>query len=366
MLGGTKAMSANQQRMLVFVGSYAEADDSSVYVYSFDEERGELALLEQVSGLKNPTFLNVDVPRQKLYAIAEGIAADGAKTGDAVAFSFDPQTGKLTELNRGLGVDAPLCHISRDAESRYLVLSSYHGGRVGLVGLTEDGRIGQPLDTKQHEGQGVNPARQDRPHVHSASFAPDGKYVLVADLGIDRIKTYAIDTAQGELVLQGETALHPGAGPRHLTFHPNGRFVYAINEVDSTMTAFRYDASTGALHTLQTVSTLPEGFEAENTTAEVAVSEDGRFLYGSNRGHDSIVVYSIDQETGLLSLVEHVSSGGGHPRHFSLTPGGRYLIAANRDADNLVVFRVGEDGRLQATGTTAQVSKPVCVKPVYV
>lgn len=359
-------MSANNQQMLVFVGSYAEASESSVYVYSFDEERGELILLEQVSGLKNPTFLNVDVPGRKLYAIAEGSSESGAKTGDAVAFSFDPATGKLQELDRGFGVDAPLCHIARDAKSLHLVLSSYHGGRVGLVELTEDGLIGRPLDTKQHEGKGGDPERQDRPHVHSATFSPDGRYVLVADLGIDRIITYSIDSSRGELVRHGETALQPGAGPRHLAFHPNGRFVYSINEVDSTMTAFRYDGEAGSLQPIGTVSTLPESFQGENTTAEVAVSEDGRFLYGSNRGHDSIVVYSINPETGELTLVEHVSSGGGHPRHFSLTPGGGYLIAANRDDNNLVVFRVGEDGRLQPTGSTASLSKPVCVKPVYV
>ncbi|MDQ1912186.1 lactonase family protein [Paenibacillus sp. GD4] len=357
-------MSGSKQRMLVLVGSYAEASDSGVYVYSFDEEREELTLLDRTAGLQNPTFLNVDVPRRRVYSIAEGVSAEGGKTGVAVALELSEE-GKLQELNRVTGVDTPLCHIQRDASDRYLVLSSYHGAKVGLMSLTEDGRIGEPLDAKRHEGQGANPSRQKQPHPHSATFTPDNRYVLIADLGIDRIRAYSVNTERGELVFERDTALHPGAGPRHMAFHPSGELVYVINEVDSTVTAFRYDSASGTLETIEAVSTLPSDFQGENTTAEVAVSADGKYLYGSNRGHDSIAVFAIDAASGRLTLLQHVSSGGGHPRHFALTPGGRHLIAANRDSNNLVIFRVGDDGRLTATGRSMEVSKPVCVKPVY-
>ncbi|MCM3339800.1 lactonase family protein [Paenibacillus sp. MER TA 81-3] len=353
------------ERMLVFVGSYAEASDPGVYVYEFKEETGELTLQDQVSGLKNPTFLNVNVPDAKLYSIAEGQSEAGVKTGEAVCFSIDPAQAKLQELNRALAVDAPTCHIQRDADNRYLLVASYHGGRVGLVALQADGLIGEQLDVKQHEGHGPHPERQVQPHPHSVFFSPDNRYLFVSDLGIDCIRAYTIDKERNVLQWHGDTEVQPGAGPRHLTFHPNGELVYVINEVNSTITSFRYDAEAGRLHTIETVPTLPTDFIGDNSCAEITVSENGKYLYGSNRGHDSIVVYTIDSETGRLTLVEHVSTEGKHPRHFALTPGGRFLIAANRDTNNIAIFRVNEaTGKLQYTGSSVQVSKPVCVKPV--
>jgi 6-phosphogluconolactonase len=269
-------------------------------------------------------------------------------------------------LNRADTVAAPTCHIQRDSSSRFLVVASYHGGMAGLVALTDDGRIGELLDTEQYEGHGINPERQDRPHPHSSFFSPDGKYLFIQDLGLDRINSYTIDSAAGKLIPHGSISTHPGAGPRHLAFRPDGLFAYVINEIDSTVTAFAYDADSGQLTTLETVSTLPEGFDGENTCAEITVSGDGKFLYGSNRGHDSIVIYAIDPASGKLTLVDHISVQGGHPRHFALTPSGNYLIAANRDTNNIVTFRVDKDtGMLEYTGKNITVSKPVCVQPFY-
>jgi 6-phosphogluconolactonase len=352
------------ERMLVFAGSYAEAADNGVYVYSFDEQSGELQLLDQAAGLKNPTFLNVDVTNRVVYAISEAVSPEGKKAGEIVAFAVDSATGKLSLLNRALSVDAPTCHIQRDNESRYLLTVSYHGGMVGLMSIAEDSRVGELLDSKQHEGRSVHPERQDRPHPHSTFFSPDGRYLFVQDLGLDTIFTYAIDTAENRLTLQGKTKTHPGAGPRHLSFHPSGNYAFVINEVDSTVSSFAYDRENGQLSHIETVPTLPPGFEGENTCAEIAVSADGRFVYGSNRGHDSIVVYAADSATGKLTLVEHVSAEGAHPRHFALTPGGRYLLCASRDTNNIAVFRVDRDtGRLTFTGKSVSVSKPVCVQP---
>ncbi|GIP35201.1 lactonase family protein [Paenibacillus sp. J2TS4] len=358
-------MTTHSVRMLVFIGSYAEASDSGVYVYSFDGASGELALLDQVSGLKNPTFLNLDAARLKLYSIEE-TETEAGRSGGAVSFSIDPQQGTISKLNQAVTVDSPTCHIQRDADDRYLIVSSYHGGQVGLVSLNEDGTIGKLLDVKQHEGNSVHPERQEQPHPHSAFFSPDYKYVYISDLGLDRIVAYSIDAAHGTLKQCGETVIHPGAGPRHLAFHPDGKYAFVINELDSTITSLRYEADSGRLLPFETVTTLPVDYNGDNSCAEITVSRDGNFLYGSNRGHDSIVVYSIDKSSGKLTLVEHVSTEGKHPRHFALTPDGDFLIAANRDTDNLTVFRVNQDtGKLTYTGNSFSVSKPVCVQMAY-
>ncbi|CAM3381209.1 lactonase family protein [Paenibacillus lupini] len=354
-------MTLHNEKLTVFIGSYAEASASGVYRYEFDTTEGTLTLLNQASGLKNPTFLNVDVANRRLYAIAEGVDAEGAKVGDSVAFSIEGSG--LTELNRKLAITAPSCHIQRDANSEFVLLCSYHGGRISLVSLTKNGEIGELLDIQQHEGTGPHP-NQNQPHPHSTNFSPDGKYIFVPDLGIDRIVAYTLDKENCKLVRHGETVVHPGAGPRHMTFHPNGQFAFVINELDSTIIAYRYDAEKGALETLQTVSTLPEGYTEANGCAEIAISEDGRFLYGSNRGHDSLVVFAVDGESGQLTLVGHVSTEGKHPRHFALVPGGQFAITVNKDTNNAAVFRIAESGMPVYTGYSIEIAGPVCVIPV--
>lgn len=358
-------MTATGERLLVFAGSYAEETGDGVYVYELIEETGELRLLNAYGGLKNPTFLNVDPDNRKLYAIAEGTGEDGAKTGQAVSFAIDPAAGALTLLNKAPTVPAPTCHIQRDSASRYLLTVSYHGGLVGLNSIAEDGTVGEALDIKRHTG-GLGPAPQDRPHPHSAFLSPDEKFVLVPDLGLDCIFVYSFDRESEKLVTHGEATVDNGSGPRHLVFRPDGKFVYVINELNSTITVFRYDAAEGRLERVETVPTLPEDYSGVNACAEIAVSPDGRYIYGSNRGHDSIVVLASDPSTGRLSLVQHIGSGGGHPRHFALTPKGDYLLSANRDSNNIVTYRVHPDsGRLEPTGYSVTVSKPVCVRPVY-
>ncbi|RXZ79175.1 lactonase family protein [Paenibacillaceae bacterium] len=352
----------SEQRLLILVGSYSEAADNGIHTYSLDAQNGKLQKLGELAGLKNPTFLNVDASNSRLYSIAEGVSEQGERTAEAVAIAYNANTGELQETSRALGLTASACHVLRDTDNRFLLLSSYGGGRVGLVGLKDDGEIGEIRDIKQHEGRSVNVERQQEPHPHSAAFSPDGRYVFVPDLGIDRIRTYSIDVGQGTLKFHHDNELHPGAGPRHMVFHPGGQFAYVINELDSTITAFSYNAEEGRLSTIETVSTLPADYTGESDCAEIAVSEDGKFLYGSNRGHDSIAVYGIDAATGKLALVQHVSVEGAHPRHFALMPGGQLLLVANRDTNNITVFRVERDtGRLQFTGHSETVSKPVCI-----
>ncbi|MEK3881284.1 lactonase family protein [Paenibacillus sp. PL2-23] len=353
------------KELLIFTGAYAEEADKGIGVYRMNEETGQLTELRHFAGLKNPTFIHVDMDNSRLYAISEGVNEEGKKIGEAAAFQIGDDRTSLTLINRKPTVQATTCHIQKDAHNRFLTVTSYHGGMTGLLGLDADGGIGELLDVVQHEGSSVHP-NQDRPHPHSSFYSPDGQYLFVQDLGLDLIVTYRLDAEGGKLIPHHETKLQPGSGPRHLAIRPGGAFAYVINELNSTVTAFGYDADAGKLTELQTISTLPMDYQGDNGCAEIAVSSDGRFLYGSNRGHDSIVVYSIDEESGKLNVIQHMSVGGGHPRHFALTPSGDYLIAANRDTNNLVTFRVDRlAGTLTPTGHELEASKPVCVIPVY-
>lgn len=359
-------MASGQEQLFVFVGAYAGDEDQGIKVYTLNEENGSLTLRHAYDGLRNPTFLNVDASRGRLYAIADMTNESGKKVGQAVSFAIDKATGTLTELNRAATVDSTTCHIQRDAESRFLTVTSYHGGLIGLNRIEADGSVGGVLDVIQHTGGSTGIEPQDKPHPHSSFYSPDGRFLFVQDLGLDRIVAYRLDADAGKLLKYNETVIHQGAGPRHFVFHPNGNFAYVINELDSTVTAFRYDAEQGVLSEIETVSTLPEGYAGENGCAEITISGDGRYVYGSNRGHDSIVVYEVDSNSGGLKTIQHISTEGGHPRHFALTPNGNYLIAANRDGNNLVSYEVnGSDGTLRYTGLQAETSKPVCVIPVY-
>ncbi|GIO94199.1 MULTISPECIES: lactonase family protein [Paenibacillus] len=355
-------MQQQPQHTLLFTGAYAEADQTGICVYAVDETSGELRLLDEVSGIKNPTFLNVDPAAKRLYAIGE-ISDQGKKAAEIVTFEIQPDTGKLKELSRVRSVSSSTCHIQRDEGSSYLIVSSYHGGLVGVHRINEDGTAGELLDEKKH-AELVQVREDQQPRAHSAFYSPDGRYIFVQDLGLDKIMSYTLDSEHGELRFHGETQLEDGVGPRHLAFHPGGGYAYVINELNSSVTTLRYSSEDGRLTPLETISTLPSDFEGESFCAEIAVSSDGRTVYGSNRGHDSIVVFSVHQDSGLLSPVQYISTEGGHPRHFSLLPGGKHLVAANRDGNNLVLFTVDpEDGKLSFTGYTVSQSKPVCVKP---
>lgn len=355
----------NKERLLLFVGSYAEAEDSGVYVYELDLATEDLHQLDAVSGMKNPTFVTVEPETHMLYAISEKKTEAGDRAGEVVALAIDPKAGTLTEVNRVQTIQPSSSHIQRDQTGNFVAVSGYHGGNIGLVRVASDGRLIGLSDEQQHEGHGADPVRQDRPHPHSAQFSPDNRYLVVADLGLDLVRTYALNPDKGTLRPVSDAITPPGSGPRHLAFHPGGQFVYSINEVGNSITSYSYEAESGRLTPIETLSTLPEHYEGENTTAELTVSRDGRYLYGSNRGHDSIVQFRIDPDSGKLTYVEHVPSEGGHPRHFALTPEGDYCIVANRDSNNLVLFRIDPDnGRLQSTGVTSTVSKPVCVQPV--
>jgi 6-phosphogluconolactonase len=352
----------NKNNVLAFIGSYADSSTPGIYACRFDTETGSLEMVDDVSGLQNPTFLDVDEGDQKLYAITEGAAPEGQRYGAAAAYAIRPATGELSLINKEMTVSASTCHINLDRTRQCFMVASYHGGMIGLSPLLEDGRIGETADVHQHEGSSILPV-QDRPRPHSVFFDRSNRFAVVCDLGLDRIVSYRLDVPARKLTPQAEVHVAPGAGPRHFAFHPSLSCGYVINELNATVTGFAYDEEQGSLTEIQTITTLPDSYQGENACADIHISPDGKFLYGSNRGHDSIVVYAIDPANGMLALVEHSPTLGGHPRNFALSPDGRFLLAANRDSNNIVTFtRDANTGKLQPTGSVLEVSKPVCIK----
>jgi 6-phosphogluconolactonase len=312
----------------------------------------------------NPSFLTVDHSKRFLYAVNE-VGEFLEKPGGAVsAFAIDPVTRNLRLLNEQATQGADPCYLSVDSRKRTLLVANYTGGNVSVFPLRSDGTLGMVAEVKQHEGSGPK-EQQKGPHAHCVIFDRSERYALAADLGIDKVMIYRVDRITGKLTpaKQPFSELKPGAGPRHLSFHPTGKFLYVISELDSTMSAFQYNEREGTLTLIDTVSTLPSDFSGTSYCADVHVSPSGEFLYGSNRGHNSIVVFAIDPRTGKLTLVEHVSTEGNWPRNFTIDPSGRFLLVANQRSDNVVVFSIDPStGRLKPTGVNEPIPSPVCLK----
>jgi len=349
-------------RAMVYVGTYTGGDSRGIYRFELDLGTGDPSAPVLAAEAPNPAFLALHPSGRILYALSEVMALDGQRSGAVSAFALDPATETLTFMNRVPSGGPGPCHITVDRTGQNVLVANYAGGSVAVLPLSADGRL-QPLSSlQQHTGTGPNPKRQEAPHAHGIVLDAAERFAFAPDLGADRIFVYDFDASHGLLRPRAAAAaaLAPGSGPRHVAFHPDGRFLYAINELLSTVTAFRYDAANAGLTAFQTVSTLPPDFSGPNTAAEIAVSADGRFLYGSNRGHDSLVVFSIDAASGRLSPIGHVPTGGRTPRHFALGPTGRWLLAANQDSGNVVVFRLN-GGMPEPTGRAIAVDRPVCV-----
>ena len=291
------------------------------------------------------------------------------KTGSVSAFAIDTKTGGLAALNQTSSRGAGPCHVSVDKTGKCVLVANYGGGSFAAIPLKADGSLLEAVAFIQDSGSGPNAKRQDKAHAHSINVSPDNRFAVAADLGLDKVFMYRLDPEKATLEANAPayTAVSPGAGPRHFAFHPDGRHAYVINELNSTVTAFDYDAAKGALKELQSIGTLPKDFAGNSTTAEVQVHPNGKFLYGSNRGHDSIAVFAIDAKKGTLKLVEHVSTQGKVPRNFGIDPAGQFLLAANQNTNNVVVFRIdAKSGRLTPTGQSVEVGAPVCVKFVKI
>jgi 6-phosphogluconolactonase len=357
--------SAEKGRFLVYIGTYTGGESKGIYAWRFDAGAGAATPLGLVAEAANPSFLAVDPTNRYLYATAEISGYGGKREGAISAFAIDSATGKLALLNQVSSRGAGPAFVTVDRAGRNLLVANYAGGSVAVCPIRNDGRLGQATAFVQHTGSSINPQRQREPHAHSINVSPDNRFAIVADLGLDKLLVYRFDAAKGALTPNDPpfAAVKPGSGPRHFTFHPSGRFAYVINELASTVAAFSYDAARGAFTELQTISTLPKDFAGNSTTAEVQVDPAGRFLYGSNRGHDSIAVFAIDPSKGALTPVEHVPTQGKTPRNFRIDPTGSYLFAANQDSGSVVIFRIdARTGRLAPTGKVLAVASPVCVK----
>ena len=349
---------------LMFVGTYTRETSKGIRAYRFDPASGRATDLGLAAELREPSFLAPHPNRKYLYALSEIDDYDSNQSGSISSFSIDASSGKLTELNEVSSRGAWPCHLSVDAGGKMLVAANYKGGSVASFPIDSDGALGEAVSFFQHEGGSVHP-RQEQAHAHSADFSPDNRFAFFSDLGLDQVKVYAVDPQNASMQPHDPPHLGtaPGAGPRHFAFHPSGQFAYGINELDSTVAAYGYDPASGVLTALQTISTLPADFAGENYTAEIQVHPSGKFVYGSNRGHDSIAVFSVDEASGRLAAVEQVSTQGEWPRNFAIDPGGRYLLAANQHTDNIVIYRIDADsGKLTPTGGQLSLDAPVCIR----
>ncbi len=357
--------SAKPGQVSVYIGTYTQRGSKGIYLAHLDVAGGTLRLAGLAGEVVNPSFLAIHPSHKFIYAIGEVGSFAGGKGGAVSAFSVDAATGKLTLLNQKSSRGPGPCHVTVDRLGKNALVANYGGGSVACLPIGEDGRLGDATAFIQHKGSSVNPQRQQGPHAHSINLDAANRFAFVADLGLDKVLVYRFDPAAGTLEPNDPPAasIAPGSGPRHFAFHPSGRFAYVINELSSTVTAFAYDAERGTLQTLQTVSTLPEDFDGKSTTAEVQVHPSGKFLYGSNRGHDSIACFRIDAATGRLTPIGHEPTQGKNPRNFGIDPTGAYLLAANQDGDNIVAFRIDPaTGKLSPTGQSIRVPMPVCVK----
>lgn len=344
-------------RHRLFIGTYTKAASRGIYGAALDGSTGALSPPELAAEAPNPTFLALSPDRQFLYAVCAG-------AGWASSFRVHGAAPRIAPVQQGSPGPGPTpCHIAVDGSGRIAVAANYHLGLAAAIPLNPDGTMGAPR-VVAHTGRGPHPTRQASSHVHSANLSPDGRFALVCDLGLDRIYTYGIDRDSVALTPGAPpfVASAPGAGPRHLAFSRDGRLAYAINELDNTIVAYGFDPSGGRLNPLQSVSVLPPGYTGQATAAEIRVSPDGRFVYGSSRGPDTLAVFAADPSTGLLSSVEFVPCGGKGPRSFSISPDGLWLVCAHQESGTLCSFGiVSETGRLRRIPGTVSVSMPVCV-----
>jgi 6-phosphogluconolactonase len=363
-VGAAKAADAPAGKQWVYVGTYTNAKNGSkgIYRYDFDPATGKLTPAGLAAEAVNPSFLAIHPSGKYLFAVGEFDGPQGKAAGVS-SFQIDPATGKLSLIDTKESGGKGPCHISVDNARKTVFVANYSSGSIGAIRLLEDGKFGT-LTAVRHSGKGPDPKRQEGPHAHCVNLDPAGRFLLVADLGLDEVKVYHMIENNGWVLPAPGPGYHtaPGAGPRHVDFHPDGKRVYLINELDSTLSALDYDPANGALTHRQTVSTLPAGWKGNSTCAEVVVHPSGKFVYGSNRGHDSIAAFAIEPD-GTLRPIGHQGEGVKTPRNFNIDPSGKWMIVANQDGNSLVVFKIDpQTGALSPTGVRAEIGGPVCVK----
>lgn len=349
---------------ILYVGTYTNADSKGIYAYRYNVTSGQLSSLGLAAETVNPSFLTADARRGLLYAVNEVSQHGDTPGGGVSAFSIDRRSGKLSRLSERSSRGADPCYIALDKTRHYVLVANYTGGSVAVLPALKGGGLAAPAAFVQDQGSGPNHERQQGPHAHWIETTDDNRFAMVADLGIDKILVYQFDSGNGSLTANdpGTVTLEAGAGPRHLAFAPGEKFAYVINELQSTITAFTYEPAKGSLQSFQTISTLPQDFHGPNTAAEIRVHPSGKFLYASNRGHDSIAAFSIAEATGRLTLRGFFPSHGKTPRHFAFDPMGQRLLVANQDSSNIVLFTIDSaTGKLTETSQINNIPSPVCL-----
>jgi 6-phosphogluconolactonase len=344
---------AEDKEITFLVGTYIKGEGQGIYVYKFNTRTGETRLVSVNNDVLDPSFLAVSPDKNYVYSTSKH------NGGSIFAYSLSDST--LTFINSALSGGENPCYVSLDNTGKYVFAGNYANGSVAVLPVLENGGVGEPIQTIQHKGSGPYKGRQDGPHVHAVKISPDNKQLFVPDLGIDEVVVYRFDSNIGRLSPGKNVKVTPGTGPRHLIFHPNNKFVYLIHELTGHITGYRYADS--PLAKIQEVSTLPEGYKGDNSSADIHISSDGKFLYASNRFHDSIVVFSINQEDGKLSLVSHHSAMGAVPRSFAISPDDKFVLVANQESGNIVIFeRDKASGKLSPTDREIKLDSPVNIR----
>ncbi|MCB2410297.1 lactonase family protein [Hymenobacter lucidus] len=353
-----------ERELLLYIGTYGPPEQDNIFLCRLHPSTGALTRVAGFRGGVKPGFLTLSTDHRFLYAVNATLEFQGRATGSVRAFGLDQRSGALSLLNEQTSEGAGPCYVSLTPNGRGLLVANYFGGTISALPVQPDGALAPAVVVDQHQGAGPH-KNQDRAHAHCILPDPAGRYALAVDLGNDQILSYALSAETGLPQLPGKVAFvaQPGAGPRHLAFHPNGRWAYVVNELNSTVTALAYDAAQGTFTALHSVPTLPADFAGANACADIHVSPDGRFVYASNRGHDSLVVLAVEAGSGRLGFVQHVSTQGKTPRNFTLSPDGRLLLVANQNSNSIFSFHVdAKTGQLTPTGHSAQVPAPVCLR----
>jgi len=359
------SITQDTKHALIYVGTYTGAKSKGIYLYRMELNLGGIIRRGLAAEVASPSFLAIHPNKKFLYAVSEVGNFEGKPTGAVNAFAIQPDTGRLTPINKqSSGGDGP-CHLAIDASGKMVMVANYGGGSVVSIPIGGDGSLGAIGSYIQHVGSSIHPQRQSRPHAHGIAVDAANQFALVADLGLDRVISYKMDPSKGTMAphLIPWIQLTPGSGPRHLAFHTTGKWIYVINESNSTINVLQYDSAKGQMTSIQSVRTLPESESVANSTAEIEVHPSGLFLYGSNRGHDSLAIFGINPVTGKLTVIGHQSTLGKMPRNFGIDPTGRFILVANQASNNLVAFRIDQKtGQLSPTTQTISVDSPVCVK----
>lgn len=347
---------------LVFITSFASGDKAAIQAYEFDTKSGQLKPKQKTTGVENPFFLALSPNGKFLYSI-HAKQFSGKDDEHVAAYEVVGRTGELKLLNRQSAKGRAACYLDVDTTGKTVLVANYTSGSVASLPVKADGSLGEAAAFFQHAGSSVNPKRQKEPHAHCIVVSPNNRFAYAADLGLDQILCYRLDAAAGKITPNDPpfTKSPPGAGPRHLTFHPNGKRIYVINEIKNSVSVYDYNAETGALTEKQTISTLPKDFTGTSYCADLKITPDGQYLYGTNRGHDSIAAYRIGED-GLLTLIEIAPSLGKGPQNLAILPGGQWLICANMPGNNVAVFQIGlKSGQLKSAGEPIPQLSPSCI-----